>query len=394
MKSFVFRSLALLGLSLAAAPASAHADAPPPSASVTISDSGVSPRSVTVLAGGSIMWTNAGNTVHTATSLPGAVLTFDTGGLGHGQANTATFGTPGTYNYSSFIDCLNGNNIPGFDCGPYTVVVVAPGQTAVGVAPATSPNVAVTIDDTSGFQPGNIVVQAGQTVVWTNTGAKVHTVTQDGGFYLPGFDSGGLATGQSLSYTFNAPTLVKYHSATEPVYIQDPNSPATTIATFAFRGIITVVPAGTQPIPSPAPPPAPSYSFASKDVAAPPAVCGAGQRVPCVASAPNSGTQYVQGHVLDKNGQGLGGLFVQLTSNGGSAARTVSTDQDGLFTIVLFTPSFTADTHCPVFPSYVPRTFQVWLTDASGSVVSDTRAFQYFDCSTAGEFHFDFLRQS
>jgi len=113
---------------LLAIPAAALADTPQPSAAVTISDTGPTPRTVSIVAGGSVSWTNAGNGVHTATALPGILLAFDTGGLGHGQAFSASFGVPGTYNYTSTTDCLNGNKTPGFDCGPYSVVVIASGR--------------------------------------------------------------------------------------------------------------------------------------------------------------------------------------------------------------------------------------------------------------------------
>ncbi len=298
---------------LLAIPAAALADTPQPSAAVTISDTGPTPRTVSIVAGGSVSWTNAGSGVHTATALPGILLAFDTGGLGHGQAFSASFGVPGTYNYTSTTDCLNGNKTPGFDCGPYSVVVIAPGAPAAAVAPSTSPNVGLKIDDSAGFQPANVTVEAGQAVVWTNSGSNVHTVTADGGYFLAGFDSGGLNPGQTFSYTFSAPGVYAYHSATEPVYFQDPNS-GTTNLTYAFKGTITVVGAGSQPV-APAPAAAlGSLQFASKEVTAAPMSCGNGNRVPCLASAPNSGTQYVQGHVLDKNGQGIGGLLVELST--------------------------------------------------------------------------------
>ena len=385
-----------LGLALATAllaPAiPAAADTPPPTGTVTIGDSGISPRTITVAAGGSIAWTNSGSRVHTATSLPGTVLTFDTGGLGHGQANVVTFGTPGTFNYSSSTDCLKGNSTPGFDCGPYSVVVVAPPAGSTGAAPQTSTNVAVSIDDTNGFQPTDLSIQAGQTVVWTNNGTKVHTVTQDGGYFLPGFDSGGIAPGQSFSYTFTTPSLVRYHSSTEPVYYQDPNSGQQNV-TYAFRGSVTITGTAVQPVPAPTPAPAPagSFQFTAKDVTAPPVDCGSGNRVPCFEQAPNMGSQYVQGHVLDQTGQGIGGINVWFTSSAGGM-QTVTTDPDGLFTALLFPQARFADNHCPVYPPFGARTYSVWLTDSTGAQVSNTRTFQYYDCSQAGEYHFDFVK--
>jgi plastocyanin len=369
------KRLAAMAL-LALMPLPALAETLSPHVSVTISDSGISPREVTVPAGGSVLWTNAGSGVHTATSVPGILLTFDTGGLSRGQAGSASFGVPGTYSYTSATDCLNGNKVAGFDCGPYTVTVVQPGPAAAGVAPAIAPNAAVTLNDTEGFQPASLTVQAGQTVVWTNTGTKVHTVTADAGYFLNNFDSGGLAPGQSFSYTFNTPAVYTYHSATEPVYFQDPSSGGTNV-TYQFKGTITVI-GGAQPVASAAPaaPVLPPAQFTASEV----------------TSAPNSGSQYVQGRVLDKDGRGLAGQLVNMTTPAGGGLQTVSTNADGQFAIVLFPPSFTADTHCPVFPVWNPRKYDVWVATSAGVPLSNTRSFTYYDCAAAGEFHVDFVK--
>jgi plastocyanin len=389
MNRAIAGAIGALVLTLGALPAATLADTPPPAAAVTISDTGLSPRSVTVIAGGSVSFTNSGNSVHTATAVPGTLAGFDSGGLGHGQAATAGFGTPGTFSYTSAPDCLNGNATPGFDCGPYTVVVVLPGQASSGQAPASS-NVAVSIDDATGFQPGTLTVQAGQTVVWTNRGTKVHTATIDGG-YFPGFDSGGINPGQSFSYTFSSPGVFTYHSATEPVYYPDPNAGNAQTVNYQFRGTVTVQsPGGLQPAPTavPAPPPPTQYPFGIKEVTTPPLACGNGNRVPCVASAPNAGTQYVQGHVLDAAGHGLAGYTVQANSSAGGGIMSSTTDADGLFTIVLYNQGLFV--YCP---SYVtPRIVKLWLTDPQGSLVSDQKTLSYQDCNVAGEFHFDFIK--
>ena len=393
MSGRILRALPVVSLLIATLPAAALADQPAASPSVTISDSGMSPRGITVGAGDSVMWTNAGNNVHTATSVRGTVLTFDTGGLSHGQAASSTFGVPGTYSYASATDC-GGNSTPGFDCGPYTVVVVATGPASAGVAPSASPTVAVSVDDTNGFQPASLTIQAGQAVIWNNAGSKVHTVSSDGG-YVPGYDSGGLNPGQTFSYTFAGPGIYTYHSTTEPIYFQDPNAGATARG-FAFKGTITVVtPGGLQPTPTAVPAPeraAPAgLAFVSKDVATSPIDCGGGNRVPCVSSAPNNGTFYVQGHAMDKNGQGIAGLMVQTSNTGGGGISSATTEADGLFTIVLFQSGNIANSYCPAFP--FARIYSVWLADSAGRVLSDTRTFPYTNCATAGEFHFDFVKQ-
>ncbi|HEV7885990.1 MAG TPA: hypothetical protein VGO92_00410, partial [Acidimicrobiales bacterium] len=69
---------------------------------------------------------------------------------------------------------------------------------ALGAWPAAAADHAVTIKDFS-FTPGSVTVQAGDRVVWTNTGQNTHSAVDDAGT----FDTGGLAPGQSKALTFN-----------------------------------------------------------------------------------------------------------------------------------------------------------------------------------------------
>jgi plastocyanin len=62
------------------------------------------------------------------------------------------------------------------------------------------------------YQPGSILVQAGDTVTWTNSGSTPHTVTADDG----SVDSGPLAPSASFSQTFPAAGLFTYHCAIHP----------------------------------------------------------------------------------------------------------------------------------------------------------------------------------
>jgi plastocyanin len=90
---------------------------------VSITDGGMTPASVSVPVGGAVIWFNNGSVVHTATSEGPVPLAFDSGGLNPGQSAQVTFLLPGTYTYSSATECLNGNQAPQYQCGPYTVVV-------------------------------------------------------------------------------------------------------------------------------------------------------------------------------------------------------------------------------------------------------------------------------
>jgi plastocyanin len=67
----------------------------------------------------------------------------------------------------------------------------------------------VTVADFS-FTPECIVVSAGSTVTWTNTGVPVHSVTSDTGAPLT-FDSGPLGSAGIFHWTFDSPGTVNYH---------------------------------------------------------------------------------------------------------------------------------------------------------------------------------------
>ncbi|MBV8086967.1 MAG: hypothetical protein JO247_19340, partial [Chloroflexi bacterium] len=108
----------------------ALADTPPPSnTSVTMSDTGFTPTTVTIAPSGSVTWINQGTNVHTATSIGGSTLPFDTAGVGPGQSVTIPFAKPGTYYYTSAADCLNGNIIAKFPCAITFAVVVTTSNT-------------------------------------------------------------------------------------------------------------------------------------------------------------------------------------------------------------------------------------------------------------------------
>ena len=78
------------------------------------------------------------------------------------------------------------------------------------------------------FQPANIVIDAGQTVTWTNEDSLGHTVTSDEGDTLA---SEMLGEGESFSYTFTQPGEYRYHCTPHP----------------NMKGLVTV----RAPLPSP-----------------------------------------------------------------------------------------------------------------------------------------------
>jgi hypothetical protein len=130
------------------------------------------------------------------------------------------------------------------------------------------------------------------------------------------------------------------------------------------------------------------YAWHWKAVNTPPIDCGPSQsflgwlppdQVPCVDSAPNAGTQYIQGHVLDKNGNGVGGIIVQASAYGNNYDGT--TQPDGVFSIIL-------STSCPI----ENRAYSVYIVDGQGRQSSDAYTVNYSNCNLAGEFHFDFVQ--
>ena len=62
------------------------------------------------------------------------------------------------------------------------------------------------------FRPGRLEISAGTTVVWTNQGQEVHTVTAPDG----SFDSGDIEPGERRSITFSRPGTYSYHCTPHP----------------------------------------------------------------------------------------------------------------------------------------------------------------------------------
>lgn len=62
------------------------------------------------------------------------------------------------------------------------------------------------------YQPSDLTVLAGQTLIWTNSGLGPHTVTSDAGQ----FDSGRLEAGATFSYTFTTPGTYLYSCLVHP----------------------------------------------------------------------------------------------------------------------------------------------------------------------------------
>jgi hypothetical protein len=139
----------------------------------------------------------------------------------------------------------------------------------------------------------------------------------------------------------------------------------------------TPVPAATA-TPQATATPKPIYAWYYKRPQDQPQMCGVGLGNPCLESAPNQGTQYVSGHIIDKHGAPVFGIIVQAKS--GLNLQFASTDQTGYFSIPF-------GYNCPA----TPQNWDVYIVDGAGQLSSYVYTIHYSDCAKAGEFHIDFV---
>jgi plastocyanin len=100
------------------------------------------------------------------------------------------------------------------DLAEGTDVVTTPG--AEGADAGMGDRVEVAMINTT-FEPNEITVQPGTTVVWTNEDTFAHTVTSGAGEIADGmFDSGTLESGQTYEYTFDEPGIYEYFCSLHP----------------------------------------------------------------------------------------------------------------------------------------------------------------------------------
>jgi plastocyanin len=102
------------------------------------------------------------------------------------------------------------------------------------------------------FDPAEVTVPAGSTVVWVNTGKEEHTVTSDPASREK-FDSGYKKRGTSFQRVFSRPGRFSYYCAPHPwmkgtVVVVEGAAPAPTSA--AARGADSVSSATTAPAPA------------------------------------------------------------------------------------------------------------------------------------------------
>jgi plastocyanin len=198
--------LALTGLVLLAPPAASAPVTTQAGEEAEIVDFDFSPRRLTVEAGTTVTWSNTGERPHTATDRGG---TFDTRPIAPGASAEVTLSTPGTYFYFCRINPAKMNGVltvePGAD-EPRAVRVQAvdPGQTG----------------DRLRFDPSELEVAAGTTLLVANVGGKPHTLTADDGSFDTGVvepgAQGGRFAGRNASVTLNQAGTFKFHCEVHP----------------------------------------------------------------------------------------------------------------------------------------------------------------------------------
>ncbi len=200
--------LALTSLVLLAAPASADAvrAAAQDGGEAKIVDFDFSPRRLTVEAGTKLTWSNTGQRPHTATDRGG---TFDTRPIAPGASAEITLSTPGTYFYFCRINPAKMNG----------VLTVEPGADEARTARVQAVDPGFTGDKLR-FDPAELRVAAGTTLLVANVGGKPHTLTADDGSFDTGIvdpgAQGGRFAGENASVTLNQAGTFKFHCEIHP----------------------------------------------------------------------------------------------------------------------------------------------------------------------------------
>jgi plastocyanin len=165
------------------------------------------PDPLNVAAGTTVTWTNTGQRPHTITDRGG---TFDTGAIAPGKNDSVTLTVPGTY---AFFCRINPSKMNG------VIQVTAGAQPSrVNRIQAIDPALP---NEKLRFDPPNLQVEAGSTLVVANVGGKPHTLTADDGrsfdtgTITPG-PEGGRFAGTSATLTVSKPGRFPFHCEVHP----------------------------------------------------------------------------------------------------------------------------------------------------------------------------------
>jgi plastocyanin len=86
-----------------------------------------------------------------------------------------------------------------------------PREPSPGAQPTALPQIEVAIEGFA-FEPAEIIVAVGTTVIWYNNDPVTHTVTARDGL----FDSGGISEGETFNYTFEETGAFEYYCIPHP----------------------------------------------------------------------------------------------------------------------------------------------------------------------------------
>jgi len=169
------------------------------------------PNTVTVDVGTTVTWTNTSDRPHTVTDRGG---TFDSQPILPGHSASVTPTAPGTYYYFCRINPAKMNGI-------IVVRPVAQPSAVVRVQAVDPANIA---GEQFRFDPSNLTVASGTTVLVANVGGKPHTLTADDGSFstgviAPGAESGRFA-GSNAVLTLNHPGTYAYHCDIHPTLMR------------------------------------------------------------------------------------------------------------------------------------------------------------------------------
>ncbi len=192
-------------------PAPSGGQATTGAAAVQIVDFAFQPALMTVTAGSTVTWTNAGQARHTVAASDGA---FNSPDLRAGSTFQRAFDTPGTFAYfcdihpemQATIAVVGATGGAGGAGGS-----VPPAPTPTTIAAPVTANGDVRIADFS-YAPSTIAITAGSSLTFVNTGAARHSATaQDGSF-----DTGLIARGATARTRFPTAGTFPYFCVIHP----------------------------------------------------------------------------------------------------------------------------------------------------------------------------------
>lgn len=167
------------------------------------------PDVVTVTKGDIVEWTNNDNVAHTVTSSADAGATFDSGLLSAGSK------------YQLNSENLAVSEYPYYcQVHPFmTATLVVKESTVPVTAKVSIPQGAMTQSEGQlYYDPQEITVSVGTTVIWSNDDTAAHTVTSGNPSSGPSgtFDSGIFAAGKTFEHKFNSPDTTEYYCQVHP----------------------------------------------------------------------------------------------------------------------------------------------------------------------------------